>query len=37
MRRDFNRDTPRCKAYIVLVTKFMSVESLLKVIIKTEK
>ena len=37
MRRDFNCDTSRCTAYMALVTKFMSVESLLKVIIKTEK
>ena len=34
MRRDFNRDTPRCTAYTVSVTKFMPVESLLRIVIR---
>ena len=37
MRGDYNHNTPRCTAYIVSVTKLMTVESLLKSVIKTEK
>ena len=37
MRGDYNHNTPSSTAYIVSVTKLMTVESLLKSVIKTEK